>query len=290
MKRFLTINCTLAALVLLLTAATQAAFGQQPAQIAPKAPAVDVDRIVKAFTARETEFRRALNSYAFKRDAVIQEIGMGGQVASEYHRVSNFTFDNEGNRYEKITFFPIATFANVTPEDVEDLGGINPFALEASRIELYNFTYVGKEKIDELSLYVFDVAPKVKPDPKKIKDRLFQGRIWVDDRDLQIVKSRGKGVPETKTNKFPNVETYREQIDGRYWFPTYSYADEEIVFDNGYVLHIRIRVRYSDFKPGRADVKIIEVDGPGVEDATPTPSPSPTPTPRPPLKPAPEKP
>jgi hypothetical protein len=288
MKRFLTLNCRLATLVLLTMAATQAAFGQQPAQAAPKAPAVDVDRIVKAFTARETEFRRALYSYAFKRDAVIQEIGMGGQVAGEYHRVSNFTFDNEGNRYEKITFFPIATFPNVTPEDVEDLGGINPFALEASKIDLYNFTYVGKEKIDELSLYVFDVVPKRMPDPKKIKDRLFQGRIWVDDRDLQIVKSRGKGVPETKLNKFPNVETYREQIDGRYWFPTYSYADEEIVFDNGYVLHIRIRVRYTDFKPGHADVKIIEVDGPGIEDETP--KPTPTPTPRTPITPTPQKP
>ncbi len=89
-------------------------------------------------------------------------------------------------------------------------------------------------------------------------------------------------MPETKINKFPNVETYREQIDGQYWFPTYSYADEELVFDNGEVLHIRLRVRYTDFKPGRADVKIIEVDdeGPGVEDATPKPKPQPTPTPR----------
>ena len=66
------------------------------------------------------------------------------------------------------------------------------------------------------------------PDPKKTKERLFSGRIWVDDQDLQIVKTKGKGVPETKNNKFPTVETYREHIDGRYWFPTYSYADEEL--------------------------------------------------------------
>ncbi|HEX8000687.1 MAG TPA: hypothetical protein VF528_20065 [Pyrinomonadaceae bacterium] len=288
MKRFLTINCMLATAFLLLTFAGQAAFAQQSGQLSQKAPGVDVDRIIKAFAAKETEFRRALNSYAFKRDAVIQEIGMGGQVAGEYHRVSNFTFDDQGKRYEKIIFFPIATFPGVTAEDIEDLGGINPFALEASKINQYNFTYVGKERIDELNLYVFDVAPKIKPDASKTKERFFLGRIWVDDKDLQIVKSRGKGVPETKKNKFPTVETYREQIDGNYWFPTYSYADEEIVFDNGYVLHIRIRVRYTDFRPGRADVKIIEVDGPGVEDATP--KPSPTPTPRPPLTPTPGKP
>lgn len=284
MKRFFQTNSALLTLPLLFifAAVAPSADAQQQRPATPSAPSaqVDADRIIKAMSAKETEFRRALNSYAFKRDAVIQEIGMGGQVAGEYHRVSNFTFDSTGQRYEKITFFPIPTFAGVTAEDIEDLSGVNPFALEEAKINQYNFAYVGKERIDELNLYVFDVTPKVMPDPKKIKDRLFQGRIWVDDRDLQIVKSRGKGVPETKKNKFPVVETYREQIDGRYWFPTYSYADEELVFDNGYVLHIRIRVRYTDFRPGRADVKIIEVDddGPGIEDTT-TPKPSPQPTP-----------
>ncbi|HVI69950.1 MAG TPA: TonB family protein, partial [Pyrinomonadaceae bacterium] len=147
----------------------------------------------------------------------------------------------------------------VTPEDLEDLGGINPFALEPSMIPRYDIKYVGKEKIDELDLYVFDVTPKVIPDPKKTKERLFVGRVWVDDRDLLIVKTKGKGVPETKVNKFPIVETYREQIDGRYWFPTYSYADEELIFDNGGSLHIRMQVRYSDFTPARATLKVTEV-------------------------------
>lgn len=221
----------------------------------------EIDRIIKAFTAKETEFRKALNVYSFKRDAIIQSLGMGGQVTGEYHRVSNFTFDDQGNRYEKISFFPMPSFGGVTPEDLEDLGGIQPFALEPSKIDKYNIKYVGKEKIDELNLYVFDVTPKVVPDPKKIKERLFIGRVWVDDQDLQIVKTKGKGIPETKINKFPVVETYREQIGGRYWFPTYTYADEELIFDNGQPLHIRMKVRYTDFAPARADVKVIEVDG-----------------------------
>lgn len=221
----------------------------------------EIDRIIKAFTAKETEFRKALNLYSFKRDAMIQSLGMGGQVTGEYHRVSTFTFDDQGNRYEKISFFPMPSFGGVTQEDLEDLGGIQPFALEPSKIDRYNLKYLGKEKIDELSLYVFEVTPKVIPDPKKVKERLFVGRVWVDDQDLQIVKTRGKGVPETKINKFPIVETYREQFGGRYWFPTYSYADEELIFENGEPLHIRMKVRYSDFAPARADVKVIEVDG-----------------------------
>ena len=235
----------------------------------------NVDAIIRAFTARETEFRRALNLYGFKRDAVMQNIGMGGQITGEYHRVSNFTFTDDGERFEKISFFPMPTMSSVTAEDLEDLGGVNQFALETSKIDKYNFTYVGKERIDELDLFVFDVTPKVIPDFKKVKERLFTGRIWVDDRDLQIVKTRGKGVPENKDNKFPYFETYRQQIDGKYWFPTYAYADEELVFGNGQALHVRARVRYTDYKMARSDVKIIEGDV--IDETGPTPPAKPKP-------------
>ena len=224
-------------------------------------PAAQIDEIVRAFTAKETRFRQALNSYAFKRDALVQTIGMGGQVTGEYHRVSYFTFDDQGNRFEKINFFPMPTLTeiNITAQDLEDLGGVNPFALEASKLNAYTFKYVGKEKIDELDLYVFDVGPRVAPDPKKIKDRYFQGRIWVDTQDLQIVKARGKGVPEDKNNKYPTFETYREQIDGKYWFPTYSYADDELTFGNGNVVRMRLLVKYTDFVVGHGKVTITEI-------------------------------
>jgi TonB family protein len=268
------------ALLLILLSVRQSS-AQQPADSSNTLSAAEIDRIVRTFTAKETQFRRALNQYSFKRDALVQSLGMGGQITGEYHRVSYFTFDDQGVRYEKISRFPMPTFGGVTPEDLEDLGGINPFALEPSKIDRYNFKYVGKEKIDELNLYVFDVAPKVIPDPKKTKERLFVGRVWVDDQDLQIVKTRGKGVPETKINKFPTVETYREEIDGRYWFPTYSYADEELIFDSGDSLHVRLKVRYSDFAPARATVTITEGDPSEAKQksAQPTPSPPPTATP-----------
>src|SRR5438094_103585 len=228
-----------------------------------------IDDIIRKFAAKETEFRRALNSYAFKRDALIQVLGMGGQVTGEYHRVSDFTFDDQGNRFEKINFFPMPSFSGITPEDLEDLGGVNPFALEAAKLNQYNFKYVGKEKIDELDLFVFDVSPKVMPDPKKTKDRVFVGRIWVDDQDLQIVKAKGKAGPETKSNKFPIVETYREQIDNKYWFPTYVYANDDLVFDNGSDVRIRMIVKYSDYVVGHGTVTIREV-GEATSDRTQT--------------------
>jgi TonB family protein len=228
----------------------------QAEAIAPNS--IESEKIIARFTTKESEFRRALNSYSFKRDALVQSIGMGGQVVGEYHCVSVFTFDDQGNRYEKILFFPMSSMPEITQEDIDDLGGVEPFALEPSKIAKYNIRFVGKEKIDELNLFIFDVQPKVMPDPKT-KERLFSGRIWVDDQDLQIVKTKGKGVPETKINKFPTVETYREHIDGKYWFPTYSYADEELIFDNGGSLHIRMKVRYMDFTPTRATLKVTEI-------------------------------
>ncbi|MDX6576747.1 MAG: hypothetical protein QOE96_2700 [Blastocatellia bacterium] len=250
-------------------------------------PAAQVDEIVRAFTAKETHFRQALNTYAFKRDALVQTIGMGGQVTGEYHRVSYFTFDDQGTRFEKINFFPMPTLTeiNITAQDLEDLGGVNPFALEAAKLSAYRFTYVGKEKIDELDLYVFDVGPKIAPDPKKIKERFFQGRIWVDVQDLQIVKARGKAVPEDKNNKYPTFETYREQIDGKYWFPTYTYADDELTFGNGNVVRMRMLVKYSDFIVGHGKVTITEVgDAPAgsekPETSKPESKPSPTPQPQ----------
>ena len=238
--------------------------------------AAKVDEIVRAFAAKESRFRQALNSYAFKRDALVQTIGMGGQVTGEYHRVSFFTFDDLGNRFEKINFFPMPTLTeiNITTQDLEDLGGVNPFALEANKLDAYSFKYVGKEKIDELDLYVFDVSPKIAPNPKKIKERFFQGRIWVDTQDLQIVKARGKGVPEDKKNKYATFETYREQIDGKYWFPTYTYSDDEITFDNGTVVRIRMMVKYSDFIIGHGKVTITEIgDAPAGSEKLETPKP-----------------
>jgi TonB family protein len=285
------LNATLFGILIVL-AAGPAAIAQQQTNATARGPAAtttvtpsalsaaQIDEIVRAFTSKETRFRAALNNYAFKRDALVQTIGMGGQVTGEYHRVSLFTFDDQGNRFEKINFFPMPTMTeiSITAQDLEDLGGVNPFALEASKINAYNFKYVGKEKIDELDLYVFEVGPRVMPDPKKVKERMFQGRIWVDQNDLQIVKARGKGVPEDKNNKYATFETYREQIDGKYWFPTYTYADDELVFGSGAVVRLRMLVKYSDFIIGHGKVTITEVGDAPTESMKPeTKNPEPKP-------------
>jgi hypothetical protein len=259
-----------------LAAASPRARAQQTQSASARVdPAgVDVDHIIRSFVSKERAFRVALNQYSFKRDAVVQTVGMGGQITGEFYRVSRYTFDDKGQRYEKVLFAPVTTLTEIqlTPEDIDDLSGVQIFALEPSNIDQYNFTYAGKDHIDELDLYVFDVAPKVIPDPKT-KVRLFQGRVWVDVEDLQVVKVRGKGVPEGK-QRFPTFETYREQIDGKYWFPTYTSSDEVLTFPGGQVVHVRLRVKLSEFARARGTSKIIE-EGDIIDDAAPKPKPTP---------------
>ncbi|MCA1594306.1 MAG: hypothetical protein LC754_17100 [Acidobacteria bacterium] len=310
MKRFYFLM--LAAVFSALTISTANAQGQKAAATPSTAPTtvnrsgvpVNVDKIIRTVAAKETEFRRALNNYEFKRDAILQTIApLGGQITGEYHRVSRFVFDNDGNRFEKILMFPLPTITDisVTNEDLEDLGGVQAFALEASKIDQYVFTYGGKEHIDELDTYVFDVTPKILSDAKalsalkksKTPERYFQGRIWVDDRDFQIVKAKGKGVPEFD-QRFPTFETYREQINGRYWFPTYAYADDDLVFKNGQTTHVRLKVRYTDFAELKGKGRVVEEGEPGVIDekdreprVKPTPPPATTTTPKATAKPKP---
>jgi hypothetical protein len=235
-------------------------------------PQAKIDEIIRHFTQKEAEFHQALTNYVFNRFATMQTIGMGGQITGEYRRDSYMTINPDGSRFEKITFFPQPTMTElvVTQEDIEDLGGVTPFALEPDQVDKYSFTYVGLEKVDELETFVFDVTPKVMPDPKKTKLRLFSGRIWVEQDEQMIVKTRGKGVPETKDNVFPIVETWRQPID-KFWFPIYASSDDELVASDGSVHKLKMRVRYTNYRMGRSDVRIL--DDPG--DVKPAPSPTP---------------
>lgn len=269
MKKFVQIS-------LLMLCGVVAAFGQASTFTKTDLSQADIDKIITKFTKNERLFREALNIYLFNRNATISTIGMGGQITGTFKRESLLTFDGGGNRVEKILFEPVSTLTEVqiTQADLENLGGLDPFAIEPKYIDRYKFTYLGKEKIDELNLFVFDVAPKVVPKAEKGGLKLFQGRIWVDDQDYLIVKSKGKAIPELKNERFATIETWRENIDGKYWFPSYSSSDDELVFDNGHVVKMKIRVKYSNYAVGRTDVKIIGEED-VVDETKPTPSPTP---------------
>jgi hypothetical protein len=259
------------------------AYSQQPSAIVKTdLSQAEIDNIVRKFSENEFNFRQALTIYAFNREAKVQSIGLGGQATGVFVRNSFMTFKEDGSRFEKILYAPISTLKGieVSPEDIDNLSGVNPFAIEPKYVSQYNFTFVGKEKIDELDLYVFEVSPKVLPNPKKTNQKFFTGRIWVDDRDLMIVKSRGKAVPEGKDmngleQRFPVVETWRDSVDGKYWFPVLSVADDELVFSSGDVVRLKMRVLYKNYRVGKTDVKIGDEEQEVKEETKPTPAPTP---------------
>ncbi len=241
-----------------------AAFGQASTMEKIDLSPAEADRIVKTFTMNEAKFRAALNTYVYARSATINTIGMGGQITGTYRRDSFMGFNPDGSRTERIDFAPVPTLTEITVSaaDLENLGGIDQFAIDPKNVDKYNFAFVGKEKIDELNLYVFDVTPKVMPAAKKEVEHLFTGRIWVDAPALLIVKSKGKALPELKNERFPVVETWRENVDGKFWFPAYASSDDELVFDNGNVVKFRMRVKYERYALGRTEVRAVGEDVP----------------------------
>ena len=232
-------------------------FAQGPAKLRKEEPPIPVDEIIQKFTQKEKEFRTARENYTYHQTVRVQNLNANDRVLGEYYVESDITFDSAGKRTERITKAPPNTLQNIqlTPEDLQDIREIQWFVLTSDDIGKYNLKYLGKEMVDEIDCYVFDVGPKT----IEKNQRYFQGQIWVDDKDLQIVKTYGKAVPDIRgkgpENLFPRFETYREQIDGLYWFPTYTRAVDTLRFSSG-AQRIRQIIRYDNYKKFQADVKL----------------------------------
>jgi hypothetical protein len=220
-------------------------------------PSLAPEEIVKRFAEREAEFKLERDNYTYTQDFSIQTIDDDNRPDGEYRMVSDIVFTPDGKRFEKVTFAPAKTLTRIdmSQQDEDDVRNVQPFVLTTSELPKYNVTYVGRQQVDELATYVFDVAPKV----IEKKQRYFQGRVWVDDKDLQIVMTDGKAVPDiiTKSNEnvFPRFRTYRQNIEKGYWFPVYTRADDYLHFRTGDI-HIRMTIRYSNYKRYGSTVKI----------------------------------
>ena len=240
-----------------------------------KADNVNPDEIIRKFAAKEAEFRDARNNYTYRQTVKLQVLDSGGNPTDEaWDEVDDIIFSPDGKRGEKVIHAPVPTLRSIllTPEDTEDLRHVQPFVLTTSEIPDYQIDYLGREKVDEIGCYTFSVKPKKMETGK----RYFEGEIWVDDHDLQIVKTYGKGVGTIKKsgdNQFPKFETYREQVDGKYWFPTYTHADDTLHFKSGQNVRIRMLVKYQDYKQfvGKATIKYGSV----VDDKAQPPAPEP---------------
>jgi len=216
------------------------------------------EQIIQRFATKEKEFKEARDQYTYRQEVKVQTLD-GNTVTGEYQEVFDVVFNDQGRRLENVVFAPQSSLENggisITKEDLADIRNRLPFVLTSDEVPEYNILYVGQQQEDELHCYVFDIAPKTIEKDK----RYFQGRVWVDDHDFQIVKTYGKTVPDIRSKKgenlFPKFTTWREQIDGKYWFPTYTRADDVLHFSMQEV-HIREIVKYANYKRFGSNVKI----------------------------------
>jgi hypothetical protein len=224
----------------------------------PDPPESQIPQIISKFAAKETEFAKARGNYTYRQSVKLTELDDNGSPTNGvWQVVSDIIFSPEGKRTEHVVYAPVNRLQHLilTPEDEQDLRDVQPFVLTTDELPEYNIRYLGHEPVDEISCYVFAIKPK-KMQPGK---RYFEGEAWVDDKDLQIVKTYGRGVGILKRgpeNLFPKFETYRQQVDGKYWFPTYTIANDTLNFKDAPAQKIKEIVKYEDYKQFKSDVNI----------------------------------
>jgi hypothetical protein len=226
---------------------------------------MSVDQIIQKFGARESEFRHARDNYTFRQTVKVDTISDDtGKPDGEYLQVTDITFNREGKREEHVVFAPQSTLERVmmSPVDFDEIEHRLPFILTTEDLPKYDIRYVGRQKVDELDTYVFEAGPKTIEKGK----HYFQGKVWVDQQDFQIVLINGKTVPQDTRKGHEDLQppftTYYEQIDGKYWFPTYTKAEGTLHFaaQGGAMsndVHMRNVVKYTDYKQYHATARII---------------------------------
>jgi hypothetical protein len=224
----------------------------------PVVPATKVnpEEIIEKFAAREDQFRAEWQKYTYTQRIVFEVLSPLGDVRERETMTIEVYFTNAGERKTRVLENKGKLRAvQVSKEDLDDAINIQPFVLTTDEIPNYNIKYKGDEQVDELHTYIFDVRPRKMQKNK----RYFSGRIWVESEDFHIVMTRGKAVPDYPNNKFPTFETRREQIDDNYWFPTWTEADDVLVFgDYNRYRSVRIRelITYEDYRKFEVDTRI----------------------------------
>jgi hypothetical protein len=191
----------------------------------------------------------ALREYTYYTELTIETLSQADTVTGKYYRFTEVSFDGSGNRHERnlesTSTLPKDVYIGASSAD--NLIRIYQFVITPETLHQYEFNYVGREQVDELRTYVFDVQPGVKMgEPDKIRGRYLRGRVWVDDQDLFVVKVSGEVLPEEKGRRTPRFETYFQNHD-KYWFPAYCSGEDRIRIDK-YPTRVAVKLRFTGYK------------------------------------------
>jgi hypothetical protein len=215
-------------------------------------PSLPEAEIIRRFSQKEDEYLASRTHYTYRKTVRIQEFGPDGQPSGEYVVVTQPMRDSEGKSYEKVIEKPRSTMLHILlrPEDLEGLQRVPPFPLTTAQLAKYDLKYLGKEQVDEIDCYILQVKPKGVERTKAY----FDGIIWVDAKYLEVVKTYGKWVTDQgEMHTIPQLpftlfETYREYVDGKYWFPNYSRSDDTLKIKD-LEIPVRIVIKWTDFQP-----------------------------------------
>jgi uncharacterized protein DUF4440 len=244
---------------ILLTSAFPQMQQQEDGPLDPSLPeGVTVRAIITRFAAQEETYKQAREHYTYRQVVRMQTLDDRNSPDGEYNTTFDVTVNDQGERVTKQVSQPRDTLKRirVTPEDIDDMRNRLPFVLTTDEIPDYNIRYRGQQETNGTHTYVFDISPKAMEEGR----RYFEGRIWVDSNQYQIVKSAGKAVPdiynENGENLFPSFTTYRELVDGKYWFPSYTKSDDYLHFSTDSI-HVVETVDYINYKRFGAESRII---------------------------------
>lgn len=213
--------------------------------------------LVKRVAAVETAAQQAQSNYTYRQSVSVEELDDHGAIAGDYHEVRDIIFSPSATRTEQMIGTPRVSLKHLklTDEDFRDIREIQPFLLTNDQAFLYETRYRGEENIDGVDCYVLQIRPRQILQGQ----RLFDGNIWVDKTDFAVVRSEGQAVPQIVTTKsenlFPHFTTLRRKVDGQYWFPVTTYANDTLYFRTG-PQRIRLMIRYTDYKKFGSDSTI----------------------------------
>ena len=215
-------------------------------------PPIPSEQMIKQLATQEDSYLLARGHYTYRKTIRIQELGPDGKPAGEYTMVTQPGRDPDGTPMDRIIVRPHSTlqYLQLESEDFDGLNRMPAFALTTPQLAKYNLKYLGKDQLDEISCYIFDVSPKV----VERAHGFFKGIVWIDDKYLEVVKTYGSWVNDLGDIKsspqlpFTLFETYREFVDGKYWFPTYARSDETLHFKD-HDVPVRMVIKWTDFEP-----------------------------------------
>jgi hypothetical protein len=231
-------------------------------------PALPPEEIIKKFSQKEDEYLSTRPAYSYRKTVRIDEFDHDGKLMGQFMMVTDTIRASNGQVINKMVQHPQSTlhFFTLEPEDVKELDRMPAFPLTTNQLAKYDLKFIGDERIDEIDCYIFQVKPK----NIERATAYFDGIVWVDAKYLEVVKTYGKWVNELGPVHIANLpfttfETYRENVDGKYWFPNYQRSDDTMHLKEG-DFPMRLVIKWADFKPLPAKVS----------DTTPAPAASPS--------------